>query len=83
MIQSGHHFPFNIVLLTNLKNTFKNILNCLQYFNIISINVRNITGVNPLTPTSDQDRTSPYNINTVSCRKVMRINTNINQGIIS
>ena len=63
MIQSGHHFPFNIVLLTNLKNTFKNILNCLQYFNIISINVRNITGVNPLTPTSDQDRTSPHNIN--------------------
>ena len=38
---------------------------------------------NPLTPMSDQDRTSPYNINTISCRQVMRINTNINQGIIS
>ena len=38
---------------------------------------------NPLTPMSDQDRTSPYNINTISCRQVMRINTNINQGIFS
>ena len=38
---------------------------------------------NPLTPMSDQDRTSPYNINTISCRLVMRINTNVNQGIVS
>ena len=38
---------------------------------------------NPLTPMNDQDRTSPYNINTISCRQVMRINKNINQGIIS
>ena len=38
---------------------------------------------NPLTPMSDQDRTSPNNIITTSCRQVMRINTNINQGIIS
>ena len=28
---------------------------------------------NPLTPMSDQDRISPYNMNTVSSRKVMRI----------
>ena len=28
---------------------------------------------NPLTPTSDQDRISPYNINTISGRQVMRI----------
>ena len=28
---------------------------------------------NPLTPTSDQDRISPYNINTISSRQVMRI----------
>ena len=38
---------------------------------------------NPLTPTSDQDRISPYNINTISSRQVMRIKTNINLGIIS
>ena len=28
---------------------------------------------NPLTPTSDQDRISPYDINTISGRQVMRI----------
>ena len=33
--------------------------------------------VNPLTPTSDQDRISPYNINTISSRQVMRIKKNI------
>ena len=32
---------------------------------------------------SDQDRISPYNINTISTREVMRIKTNINLGIIS
>ena len=39
--------------------------------------------INPFTPTSDQDRISPYNINTVSSRQVMRIEKNINNGIIS
>ena len=39
--------------------------------------------VNPLTPTSDQDRSSPNNINTISTRKVMRIKNTINLGIIS
>ena len=37
--------------------------------------------VNPLTPMSDQDRISPYYINTISCRQVMRIKSNINYGI--
>ena len=32
----------------------------------------------PLTLKSDQDRISPYNINTVSSRQVMRIKENIN-----
>ena len=31
------------------------------------------TFINLLTPTSDQDRISPYNINTISNRQVMRI----------
>ena len=31
-----------------------------------------------LTPMSDQDRISPYNINTISSRQVMRIKKNIN-----
>ena len=39
--------------------------------------------LNPFTPTSDQDRISPYNINTISSRQVMRIEKNINHGIIS
>ena len=28
---------------------------------------------NPFTPTSDQDRISPYDINTISSKQVMRI----------
>ena len=39
--------------------------------------------INPFTPISDQDRISPYNINTISRRQVMRIDTNISQEIIS
>ena len=42
-----------------------------------------IRSVNPLTPMSDQDRISPYNINTISSRQVMRIKKNINEGMIS
>ena len=38
---------------------------------------------NPLTPMSDQDRISPYNIYTISTKEVMRINKNINLGTIS
>ena len=38
----------------------------------------NILYVNPFTPMSDQDRISPYNINTISSRQVMRIKKNIN-----
>ena len=36
---------------------------------------------NPSTPMSDQDRISPYNINTISSRQAMRIKKNINLGI--
>ena len=35
-----------------------------------------------LIPMSDQDRISPYNINTISTRQVMRMGENINLGII-
>ena len=35
----------------------------------------------PLTPMSDQDRISPYNINTISSRQVMRIKKNISWGL--
>ena len=33
---------------------------------------------NPLSPISDQDRISPYNVITISIRQVMRIKKNIN-----
>ena len=39
--------------------------------------------INPLTPMSDQDRISPYNINTISSRQLMRITKNVDKGIIS
>ena len=42
----------------------------------------NIPIVKPSSPTSDQDRISPYTISTISSRQVMRIKKNINQGII-
>ena len=35
---------------------------------------------NPLIPVSDQDRISPYNINTISNRQMMRIKKMINYG---
>ena len=38
---------------------------------------------NALTPMSDQDRISPYNINAMSSRQVMRMNKNKGQEIIS
>ena len=51
-------------------------------FSILS-NSEKTYALNPLTPTSDQDRISPYNINTISTRYVMRIKKNINLGMIS
>ena len=39
--------------------------------------------LNPLTPISDQDRISSYNINTVSTKQVMRKKENINLEILS
>ena len=39
--------------------------------------------VNPLSPMSDRDRISPYNINTISTRFGIRIKKNITFGIIS
>ena len=37
---------------------------------------------NPLTPMSDQNRVSPYNINTILSRKVMRIYQNIKKQLL-
>ena len=42
-----------------------------------------ITKIDPVTPMSDQDGISPYNIDTMSIRQVMRIKKTINLGIIN
>ena len=39
-------------------------------------------GSNPLTPMSDQDRISPYNINTISSIQVMRTKTISVKGLL-
>ena len=39
--------------------------------------------INPFTPTSDRERISPYNINTISSKQEMRKEKNINYGMIS
>ena len=64
------------------------ILDLLVHYTVTSnlcIIIRSLTIplINPLTSTSDRDRISPYNTNTISCRQVMRIDTNISQEIIS
>lgn len=38
---------------------------------------------NPLAPMSEQGRISPYNIDTILRRQVMRVKKNMNSGIIS
>ena len=39
--------------------------------------------INPSIPMSDQDRISPYNIETISSPHMMRIKEDTNSGIIS
>ena len=50
---------------------------------IVHSSSENLENINPLKPMSDQDRISPYNINAISSREVMRIKKNINLGMIS
>ena len=50
---------------------------------ILSIHQHKRYKVNHLTCMSEQDRISPYNTNTISSRQMMRIEKNINQGIIN
>ena len=58
------------------SNTVRRVSNKIQdHFFLLHLNL--------LTPQGDQDRISPYNINTISSRKVMRKKKNINQEIIS
>ena len=53
-------------------------------FNSFQPDVRAMTTnyINPLSPTRDQNRISPYIISTISNRQAMRIKKNVNKGII-
>ena len=56
---------------------------CIFWVNLYLSRTVTSTPFLPFTPTSDQDRISPYNIYTISSRQVMRIEKNVNYGIIS
>ena len=78
-----------IIILSYICNTYF-CDDCFNYYNynyyyflMVFIWKQTIEKINPLTPMNDQDRISPYNINTISNRQVMRINKNINMGISS
>ena len=59
-------FPTISVILMNLMfNLGVILLGDIRYLSLL--------GVNPLTLMSDQERISPYNINTISSIEVMRI----------
>ena len=51
-------------------------------YNKDSIKDKVIFSFNPLTPMSDQDRISPYNINTISIRQMMRMNKKIRRLLL-
>ena len=59
-------FPTISVILMNLMFNLGVIL-------LGDIRCLALLGVNPLTPMNDQERISPYNINTISSIEVMRI----------
>ena len=54
---------------------------CLALSEILEYESTHNLWLNPLTPISDQDRISPYNIDTISSSQVMRMIKNINQEI--
>ena len=63
-------FCFNLIFLSSVIFYWTDTETC----NLI---------INPLTLRSDQDRISPYNINSMSRRQVIRIKRNISQAINS
>ena len=68
---------------TEFRKTQISIPRKLMYRKFKKLPVSHNHFFHPLTPMSDQDRISPYNINTISTRWVMRIKKNINLGVIS
>ena len=61
--------------MTNLRGfDFKRNSPCQYQMKCVEKSMKNMyININPLAPMSDQDRISPYNINTISSRQVIRI----------
>ena len=70
-----------------VKNKFPNQIQAVfacPLFRLTAVTkIKGVRFFNHFIPTSDQEIISPYNINTISSRQVMRIEKNINHGIIS
>ena len=60
-----------------LKKRCKSLWSIMEYLRAVLSWIAFELPINPLTPMSDQGRISPYNINTISTRWVMRIKKNI------
>ena len=62
-------------IMTNLRGfDCKRNSPCQYQMKCVEKSMKNIyININPLAPMSDQDRISPYNINTISSRQVIRI----------
>ena len=88
--QNMERYSLNILLVFLWNNlvsqthkSFWNILWPCCYCTFTEYLMAIVWVVNYLTPMCDQDRISPYNINTIWGRQVMGIKKNINKGIIS
>ena len=62
-------------IMTNLRGfDCKRNSPCQYQMKCVEKSMKNMyININPLAPMSDQDRISPYNINTISSRQVIRI----------
>ena len=65
-------------MLPNGYNVIQQISGNKTCYAIHQIAIYQVDSINPLSPTSDQERISPYTISTISSRQVMRIKKNIN-----
>ena len=74
--KSKKHSPVRSVYMYTLALNLhiENLLKINEYFGVL---------LNPLMPMSDQDKISPYNINTKSRRQVMRTKKSVNSPFYS
>ena len=65
--------------------TWKKKISHFTFLSEFSLKIENVMLmlINPSIPISDQDRISPYNIETISSPHMMRIKEDTNSGIIS